>query len=244
MKCNLIFHLCNFVIIILLNQSICWGQKTDSINCNTEFINKSYYTARLYSFDAYDEVIPVLAQTVQINKEVEGCHTTFTYFYFNNNAYYDIPDTLKIYVDKCDMRNSYYEYIDLEITDIKIVTIKSILEGKLEFKDSIVTFVGQNNYTLSKYLISTNDSQRITLYYSDTLGIIKQYGSNYNQCQELDGKIGGYEELVINSFLKELYFNLDFHERYDGGPRTIRATVIDKIIVKEKTKKIKKQKSG
>ena len=80
----------------------------------------------------------------------------------------------------------------------------------------------------------------ITMYFSDTLGLIKQYSTFrtiWKENIEMEWKNKDcYEAQLIDAFLLALYNNDSFHERYDPGTRTIRGEILDE----KKYRKMKK----
>lgn len=85
----------------------------------------------------------------------------------------------------------------------------------------------------------------ITLYYNDSIGIIKQYGSyrsiNSDNIEIERVRLNKPRKELVNAFLHAIKSNDNFHERYDYGPRIIQKEILDKKLFR-KTKRIYKKK--
>jgi hypothetical protein len=117
--------------------------------------------------------------------------------------------------------------------------------AKLEFIDSLDFSYLEKNYTIKKYKAEMLKGEYITLYYNDSIGIIKQYGS-YRSIEEdnIEIKFITLDDPrtdLAQAFLSAIRNNNAFHERYDFGPRIIQREIIDKKLFK-KTKRLYKKK--
>lgn len=117
--------------------------------------------------------------------------------------------------------------------------------AKLEFKDSLIFSYQRQNYTIKKYKAEVTKGEYVTLYYNDSIGIIKQYGS-YRSISEDNIEItfissNNHRTDLAKAFLNAIGNNENFHERYDFGPRILDKKIIDKKLFR-KTKRLYKKK--
>lgn len=116
---------------------------------------------------------------------------------------------------------------------------------KLEFVDSLVFSYQKKNHTIKKYKAEVLKGEYVTLYYNDSIGIIKQYGSYRSISEdniELEYiRLKDPQKDLVKAFLIAISNNATFHERYDFGPRIINKKVIDKKLFR-KTKRLYKRK--
>ena len=117
--------------------------------------------------------------------------------------------------------------------------------AKLDFVDSLDFSYMDKNYTIKKYKAEVWKGEYITLYYNDSIGIIKQYGSYRSISEdniELEYiRLKDPQKDLAQAFLSAIRNNNTFHERYDFGPRVIQREIIDKKLFK-KTKRLYKKK--
>jgi hypothetical protein len=117
--------------------------------------------------------------------------------------------------------------------------IQGIDTMKMSYIDSIhYSFRGNDHYLLKFYGLM-QDSIPYTIYFGDTLGLIKQYSNYPHHSFELGKPV--YEECYRYKFLNATFNALrrkdsDFHSRFGGGERWINASLVERAPKSQKKK--------
>lgn len=159
---------------------------------------------------------------------------------------------------------THYEFVRDETSD-SIYLKKDTFD--LQMKDRLSFIYEDKTYHLSKMESALNDSACMTLYFSDSLGLIKRYSTVDKWNEELYLLSDADERELLIAHFDTLKQNLQFHTKCNGGARwvgeelldplprehksasqevedLIRATIIDRNTEGEEVKKKAKEKIG
>lgn len=141
-------------------------------------------------------------------------------------------DTIRLTFDTCFENQSIYECFQYH-RDIDFEFIP-YYKASLEKMGTMLFVYEEKSYVIEKYKATLPDSQLITIYYSQILGLFKQYGS-YRSISEDNFELhqityGCPRTKLLDAHLDALLRRNDFHERYDEGPRLIRNLILDKKV--------------
>ena len=233
------------IILVMLTfflTNISFGQKIN-FECSRFNSSDSCYWLSYIEFNPYS-FLNYKSFPMEVRKTNSTCLDIVEYL--NHTASEPPYDSFKIIFNHCNPDSSKYEfeqhYSDLGFPDI----LK--FSARLEFVDSLTFSFKKKEYTIKKYKAEVLEGEFITLYYSDTFGIIKQYGSYRsisNDNIEIRSRIADctdcHEKDLANEFIKAIWENDHFHERYDYGPRTIRMKILNKRCFRKTKRRYKRK---
>ena len=217
---NLVLIRTSLIFVILLNST--------SLFCQTEYLE----TVSVRRFDPYTNFISHLNHS---RKKIVTPENTNWEIHIRNGQ---ISDTLTFNLLK-NQNFGQFSFVHC-IGGIRNEEIKidSAFSCTVQANDSIVVKWENSSSIVTKYKGIAINGTIVTIYYSDSLGIIKLYSNNKSLCFENFSK----EKDLLNACLKEIYLNPVFHLRYDSEPRTIGFMLVDYDLVLGKGKKKKKKK--
>jgi hypothetical protein len=224
------------ILLVLMAVSESYSQP----ECGPKKEDEGWYRYRYQIFNPYS-FLSYRSYSVTVKRDTFECGTGYEMAI--KNPLGPPYNTIKMVFDTCDLKKSSYKYTQIQSAwprnDIPYYSASLALMDTIRFEHE------GSLYVLKKYRATLQDLQKITIYYSDSLGIVKQYAS-YRSATEDNFEMNWVgincpQKAFLDAHLRALLERDDFHERYDPGPRTMRNRILDKREFKRTRRRYLKQ---